>query len=190
MYIRCLLPALLLFAIGNSVVNAGSDSASATTRVEEVTGVEYDQDEAAGMMVELFNRNQGLEAENKKLAAEVESLQRMLAEARSLLDLRHMDGGQSNKSVEKTDFAVSAGNANELKVLEVNRDMMAAVVSGGLRAGMKVGMNFSVIRDNETLAVIRLIDVRDNIAGGLIEKVEKDRFPIAGDRLVLRTTQD
>jgi len=148
------------------------------------------QDEAADVIVDLFENNKHLTAENKRLADEVELLQRKLAEARLQLDLLGGKADEQRGAVEKNVSVVELGDPAQLKVLEVNRDMMVAVISGGIRSGMKIGMVFSVVRDNAALAVIRLTDVRENIAGGLIEDVYEDRFPVAGDRLILKKTQD
>jgi hypothetical protein len=163
---------------------------SAVVGAAEVAENRESHDEAAGVIVDLFENNKQLMAENKRLTSEVELLQRKLAEARLQLDLL---GGKSNEQlgeVEKKISVAEIGDPAQLKVLEVNRDMMVAVTSGGIRSGMKIGMVFSVVRDNAALAVIRLTDVRENIAGGLIEDVYEDRFPIAGDRLILKKTQD
>jgi hypothetical protein len=186
---RWLYTAFLWIAFGISVAMAGESGA--TGELENVdSGLPYDQAESEKLIVDLFERNQELVAENEALRANVESLQRSLAESRVLLDLKGGAPAATVEPVGNSTVGAASVDANQLKILEVNREMMAAVISGGLRAGMKVGMKFSVVRDNETLAVVRLIEVRDNIAGGLIEKVEKNRFPIAGDRLVLRKTQD
>ena len=181
--------AFLQVAIGSLAVLAGDvDSHAGESNL--VAGIQHEGGEADNMVVDLFDDNQRLKKKNAELQAEVENLQRLLAQERIKADLQTASADQTAVPDERRLADTSPVDANQLKVLEVNKDMMVAVVSGGFRAGMKVGMKFSVVRDDETVAIIRLIDIRDSVAGGLIEKSDDGRFPHEGDRLVLRKTQD
>ncbi|HMP35442.1 MAG TPA: hypothetical protein PKC67_13970 [Kiritimatiellia bacterium] len=149
--------------------------------------------ETAEMLILLQQENQRLASQVTNLTRQVMLLELKLAESRVQLDLGIAGGGErtpvgSPKSMTVPPEVMS--DPARLQVVEVNREMMVAVVSGGVRSGMKQGMRFSVVRGNDVLAVIRITDVRERIAGGLIEWNERMPFPEAGDRLVLRSTQD
>ena len=149
-------------------------------------------DEASVMAAELFAENRELRSRLEAKEREVETLQGQLAETMAALDLARGSNPQTpvvgspavgTDAVEVTDIA-------QVRVLEVNRDMQVAVVSGGSGAGMKTGMRFYVLRGDRMIAQLKLVDVRDRVAGGLIERVEKGSFPEAGDRVILSSKQD
>lgn len=143
-------------------------------------------DEANRMVLELHGENQRLKAEVESLRTQLELLRRELAETRARIDSERVPRGVSDAKAVAVQSAVSYDDLARVRVLDVNRDMKVAVVSGGMRAGMKPGMRFSVIRNDEAIAEIRLVDVREVIAGGMVEAMNDERLPEAGDRLVLK----
>ncbi len=147
------------------------------------------EEEAALTVVMLHAENRELKERVAQQDSEIEDLQRKLAEAMAGLDLGKIESGQRKRVAIASRSKVSLDDLTRLRVLDVNRQMNVVVISGGLRAGMKVGMMFSVVRNDKAIAEIRLVDVRERIAGGLIEKVVSGRIPESGDRLVLRETQ-
>lgn len=147
-------------------------------------------DESAQVVMDLHRENQNLKYQVDQLIAKVDSLQRELAATRLQLDAEKIDGGRVDQIAEKAVSEMIPNDITKLQVMEVNKKMRVAVVSGGLRAGMKVGMRFSVLRDNVVIAAVRLVEIRENFAGGLIENLEKDQFPEVGDRLILSNTQN
>ena len=178
----------LAFAIFGWVVVSGQNRNRAD-KVEPVETAEAVED-AAQMVVDLFHANRELGQEVARLREEVEQLQLLLAEARIQLDVYRSGSAGLDWAVEKTRPVVAHSDITRLQVLDVNRDMMVMVISGGLQAGMKVGMSFSVLRENELLATVRITDVRETIAGGTFENIERNRYPQAGDRLILSRMQD
>ena len=146
--------------------------------------------EPVEMLITLHQENQQLRSQVSNLVNQVMALELKLAEVKMEADLELAEkssGGSA--SARRIDHAVLM-DPTRVEILEVNRDMMVVVISGGLRAGMKSGMNFSVVRDGDVLATVRVTEVRENIAGGLIEWNGKRAFPEVGDRLVLRSMQD
>lgn len=146
--------------------------------------------EPVEMLITLHQENQQLRSQVSNLVNQVMALELKLAEVKMEADLalaEKSSGGSA--SARRIDHAVLM-DPTRVEILEVNRDMMVVVISGGLRAGMKSGMNFSVVRDGDVLATVRVTEVRENIAGGLIEWNGKRAFPEVGDRLVLRSMQD
>lgn len=152
-----------------------------------------EMEEATLVAEALVVENQALREHVEEQVALVASLERQLAEALVQLDGVRMatpvvvaaaSGGVPGETV------VMVDDLSRVRVLDVNRDQHVAVVSGGQRVGMKVGMRFYVLREEKMIARLRLIDVREQVAGGLIERVEKNVFPEEGDRLVLSSKQD
>lgn len=146
-------------------------------------------DESAQVVMDLYRENQELKEQVNRLVIQLDELQRQLAETRSQLDMAKLDGG-SEQIAAKPVPEMTYNDITRLRVMDVNRKMKVAVVSGGLRAGMKTGMKFSIMRDDKVIAAIRLVEVRENFAGGLVDVVDTDRFPEVGDRLILSVTQD
>jgi hypothetical protein len=145
------------------------------------------EDEAAAVLVALHEQNAALAERVEALTREVEVLQRELAAARLQLDLAPEGGGQVTRAAVDGN---TGSDPTRLRVIEVNDAMGVAVVSGGRMAGLRVGMRFAVMREDRMIGMIRLVDVRERIAGGLMETMETDRRPRAGDRVILSSKQD
>lgn len=148
-------------------------------------------EEARLVAMTLYAENRALKDRIDAQQREIDALQRELGGTMAGLDVARLKVAavDSGVPVARTD-SVAVNDIARMQVLEVNRDQMVAVVSGGQRAGMKAGMRFFILRDERMIARVRLIDVRDTVAGGLIERVERNVFPEAGDRLVLSSKQD
>jgi hypothetical protein len=163
------------------------------TPVDADGGAPVLDNEASLMVVELFEENRDLRSRLEVKEREVEALQRQLAETMTQLDLTRVPKPESRVAEAVSANAgdgVMVDEISRVRVLEINRDMQVAVVSGGRRAGMKNGMRFYVLRDDRMIGQLKVIEVRDNVAGGLIERVEKGSFPETGDRLILASKQD
>lgn len=147
-------------------------------------------DEAVHVMMELYGENQRLKEQVVRLTEQVATLERKLADAMMKMDGLRGEGATEKAAPADLTTDVSLADVAKLTVVEVNRRMGVAVVRGGARDGMKPGMRFSVVRGEDVIATLRLVDVRADISGGLIERTERDRYPESGDRLVLSSKQD
>ncbi len=69
-------------------------------------------------------------------------------------------------------------------VISVKDDLALVVMNLGSKHGVKVGMPFQVIRDDKIIGSVRVVDVREKIAGAYIQDLssEKDRIKV-GDHL-------
>ena len=146
--------------------------------------------EPVEMLVTLHQENQQLKSQVSNLVNQILALELKLAEVRMASDAKLVEQPVETPAATRRINESVVVDPSKVEILEVNREMMVAVVSGGMRSGMKSGMRFSVVRDGDVLAVVRVTEVRENIAGGLIEWNEKSAFPEVGDRLVLRSMQD
>lgn len=167
---------LLLFTSG----------ARAEDAVEKVAA----ENEAKELVVGLYTENASLAARVAELETEIGILREELAAARVQADLLESEPVRINDAVPAERPELDAGDITQLKVLDVNAGMKVAVVSGGSRSGMKTGMRFAVMSENEFVGELRIVEVRDQIAGGLMENLVKGRMPQVGDRLILSSKQD
>lgn len=91
-------------------------------------------------------------------------------------------------------LGVSSGNAveapgisptmNEGAVISIKDDLALVVMNLGTRQGIKVGMPFQIVRNDRLIGRVRVVDVREKIAGAVIQDLssEKDRIKV-GDTL-------
>jgi hypothetical protein len=64
------------------------------------------------------------------------------------------------------------------------------VANLGARNGVKVGMPFQVLRGDQLIGTVRVVDVREKIAGAVIQNLNSDKERIKwGDRLKIDAHQ-
>jgi hypothetical protein len=75
-------------------------------------------------------------------------------------------------------------------VISVKDDLALIVMNLGSKHGVKVGMPFQVVRDQRLIGNVRVVDVREKIAGATIQNLssEKERIQV-GDRLKVDARQ-
>ncbi len=79
--------------------------------------------------------------------------------------------------------AVSA-TLTDAKVISIKDELALVVANVGRKQGVAMGMPFQVIRGDEVIGLVRVINVRDSIAGAIIQELESDKNRIkVGDRL-------
>lgn len=60
-------------------------------------------------------------------------------------------------------------------VVATKDDLALVVINLGSKQGVKVGMPFQVLRDDAVIGLVRVVDVREKIAGAVIQEVRSDR---------------
>ncbi|MEO6846467.1 MAG: hypothetical protein ABI443_03775 [Chthoniobacterales bacterium] len=75
-------------------------------------------------------------------------------------------------------------------VIDVKDSLSLVVANVGTKQAVKLGMPFQVLRDNEVIGEIRVVDVRDRICGALVQNLssEKQRIQV-GDQLKVEARQ-
>lgn len=76
---------------------------------------------------------------------------------------------------------IETGNLHAAKVREVSRALHLVVLNIGTAQGVRIGMPFAIRRGEQLVALVRAADVRENITGALVERVEKKEQPQPGD---------
>jgi hypothetical protein len=69
------------------------------------------------------------------------------------------------------------------QVVSVKPEQRLIVINAGQRSGMKVGTPLRLYRNDRPTASAVVVDVRANISGGLVTRVEDAGFPKVGDTL-------
>ncbi len=79
--------------------------------------------------------------------------------------------------------AVSA-TVNDGMVISFKDDLALVVANIGSKQGVKLGMPFQVWRSDKMIALVRVVDVRDNISGAVVQNLVSNKEPIkVGDLL-------
>lgn len=74
--------------------------------------------------------------------------------------------------------------------ISVKEDLSLVVLNLGSKQGVKVGMPFRVLRENNVIGHVQIVDVREKIAGAVIQHLNTETEQIkVGDRLVVDARQ-
>jgi len=96
-------------------------------------------------------------------------------------------GMNSQAAVEATALPATISDGS---VISVKDDLALVVMNLGMKHGVKIGMPFQVIRGSKIIGSVRVVDVREKIAGAYIQNLssEKDRIKV-GDHLKVEAQQ-
>ena len=96
-------------------------------------------------------------------------------------------GIHSGSAVTATSVPATMTDAMAISVKE---DLSLVVINLGTQQGVKVGMPFRVLRGDNLIGSVQVVDVREKFAGAVIQKLSSDRDQIkVGDRLVVDARQ-
>ena len=76
-----------------------------------------------------------------------------------------------------------SGSLTDARVLSVKDDLALVVANVGRRQGVKIGMPFQVWHDGHQTGIVRVVDVRENIAGAVIQSLDPSEKVKVGDIL-------
>ena len=134
-----------------------------------------------------------LARENELLRRQVEALSQSLAGARAERDAlkARLDRWEFDEAGGGGAEAVPDAEENalvletELRLVDVNKKLGMAVLNAGWREGVKPGMRFAVVREGLGVGRARVVDVRRDVAGAVIEQAAWGSYPAAKDRAVM-----
>lgn len=145
--------------------------------------------EAQLAAVALAKQNEVLRAEIGRLREEVAKLTIELAQKRALLDEAKVTKLGAGQPI--TPSYVARGGAESLhaywKLTDVNPDLKLVVMDVGKSGGVKQGMLLHALRAEKPAARLRVVDVREQMSGAVIEEILGSGSPEKGDRVVLMT---
>jgi hypothetical protein len=130
------------------------------------------------------------EAERQRL---IEQLQRLLSAVQKQKDVANeLARTKALLTTSEQPASARAGKAAEgtlesAAVLDVNPNLRVVVLNIGLLQGARVGMPLVVLRGDRVMAELKIVEVRRQICGAVIERTEKKVTLKAGD--VARVTK-
>lgn len=93
-------------------------------------------------------------------------------------------------SAQSVDAAPVASTLIEGMVISIKEELGLIVCNLGSKHGVKVGMPFQVLRGDDFIGTVRVVDVREKIAGAVIQNLKTDNKRIKqGDRLKVDAQQ-
>ena len=110
------------------------------------------------------------------------------AEARVVLEaeIRHANSSLGSSQANVPEPTGLPANITDGLVISVKDELAVVVMNIGSSQGVKAGMPFQVIRGKKSIGSVRAVDIREKIAGAVIQNLdsENDRVRV-GDRLVV-----
>jgi hypothetical protein len=146
--------------------------------------------EAELAAAELARQNAELRAVIERLSGDIRRLQVSLAAAQAELDVLKARRDDAAWKASAEGVTAQTLGSGPMAVIDVNRDLNLVVLDAGSSKGVRPGMRFSVVRDDRAVARVRAVDVRERIAGAIVEEAEPGRYPGKGDRIVVRRSED
>jgi len=104
-------------------------------------------------------------------------------------ELRNASAVLGNPSANAVEATAVPATISDGRTISVRDDLALVVMNLGTNQGVKLGMPFQVIRGDHIVGSVRVVDVREKIAGAVIQNLttEKDRIQV-GDRLKVETS--
>jgi hypothetical protein len=115
------------------------------------------------------------------LREQVRTLTRLLEESRSREEALRGGDSRSGTSGKPGSGAI----VETARVVAVDPEGRWVAVDAGTAAGVQLGLVFHVFRGDQWIARVRVEEVRERIAGAVIEHVRKGDAPVPGDRVAL-----
>ena len=123
----------------------------------------------------------GLRSDLDDRAGRIRKLSEALAEAQALLDANEARRAQAVGAAAETRADPPGGR----RIENENADRGRVMLDEGARQGVRDGLRLTVLRDLRRVARIRVVDVRERIAGAAVEETARGDYPQTGDRAVL-----
>lgn len=127
----------------------------------------------------LARENAELKAQAAELAERNRALGGRLAEAMAALDR------DAVRRLPEAEAGAAENPPTEARIADVNRDLGLVAIDQGRRDGVRHGLTLTVFRGRRKVAKVRVVDVRERIAGAAVEEAAAGDYPQSGDRAVL-----
>ena len=111
----------------------------------------------------------------------IRKLSEALAEAQAALDVNEARRAQAAGPAADA----PADAPVEARIADVNADLGLVILDQGARQGVRYGLPLTVLRERRRVARLRVVDVRERIAGAAVEETARGDYPQTGDRAVL-----
>jgi len=126
--------------------------------------------EVDGLRRDLADRNQ-----------RIRKLSEALADAQAALDMNEARRAQEAGF----EVAMPVDAPIEARIVDANTELGLVILDQGARQGVRYGLPLTVMRGRRRVARIRVVDVRERIAGAVVEETARGDAPQTGDRAAL-----
>jgi len=126
--------------------------------------------ELDGLRRDLADRNQ-----------RIRKLSEALADAQATLDMDEARRAQTAGS----EAMMPVDAPIEARIVDANTELGLVILDQGARQGVRYGLPLTVMRGRRRVARIRVVDVRERIAGAVVEETARGDTPQTGDRAAL-----
>lgn len=163
----------------------GLDSAGDSGKIEQrllkaVNDLRLAEQDREGLQMALIELTEAV-IRFQKVAATGDADARLALEAATRGASKALGGASGGEATEAP--AVGATLTDGM-VIAVREDLALVVANIGRNHGVKIGMPFRIIRGETDLGTVRVVDVREKIAGAVIQDLSSDNQKIqVGDRL-------
>jgi len=127
--------------------------------------------------------SKALAVQTLQLKSQVADLTERLAQSRHELDTLRVQVDRAG--MQGGAIAADPGvRLDGVKIIEINPALGMVVLDAGSERGLRVSQRFQVLRGDQSIAVIRTAEVREQITGAVVEQSQKGQFPEKGDRVI------
>jgi cell shape-determining protein MreC len=121
-----------------------------------------------------------------KTASSVDADARMSVET----EMRNANEALGLPSSQAQEAQAVPATLTDAMIVSIKEEWALVVTNVGRKQGVKVGMPFKVIRGDSEVGVVRVVNVRDNISGAVIQSLDSEKNKIkVGDRLRVAAAQ-
>lgn len=174
---------LRIEALGINATGEGSQIEQRLLKaVNDLRIAENDRKAAKEALVEIGETLIALQA---KFGAENPEAQKSLEDASRKISVA-LDGVIVASDAKTDNRPVVANSLADGRVIATNESLALVVTNVGGKNGLRVGMPLRVMRDRNEVGIVRVVELRDRIAGAVIQSLhsESDKIEV-GDRLAL-----
>lgn len=112
------------------------------------------------------------------------------AEARRGLDQQLRKAGEALGTANAAPATPMAATLTDGMIINISEELALFVANIGAKHGVTAGMPFQVLRNNQVIGGVRVVEVREKIAGAVIEYLSSEKEKIrVGDRLKVAARQ-
>ncbi|HEX4083723.1 MAG TPA: hypothetical protein VHY22_02340 [Chthoniobacteraceae bacterium] len=148
--------------------------------LKAVSDLKVVQDQRDKLSEQLIRINEAILRYTKN-ASSIDGDARMALEAeiRSSQQLLGLTGAEA----QPTPNTDPAGTLTDARVISVKEELALVVANLGRLQGVKLGMPFQVWHEGKMIGLVRVVDVRENISGAVIQSLDPSTKVKVGDTL-------
>ena len=155
-------------------------------RVDEVpdSGPMLDRSEARQAALALADENERLRQRARSLEQQVHDLNSAMVAERLAADAARVEADRTALPASESPLMSRWVQAGVWRVLERDPGTGLVALDAGKVDGLAPQMRLEIFREDEYIARVRVVEVRDHLSGALIEEMLGEEVPAKGDRAI------